>query len=388
MKKLITIFMAVAMSIMAFAQEGNRDANGKFVYGPYETNRFVDNWFVEAGAGVNVPVDNLSQIFNGGLAYDFGGLAVNVNLGKWIDPVYGVRFGWHGLTSGNLDDKTTFKGSFDGNHYFNYVHGDFMVNASNLFTGYKENRVLDVIPYVTTGAEFRSGARAFAIGGGVELPIRISNVVAVVPQVQALAANNHVHGGEGITFLGSATVGVRVNLGRNNFNRVTTSVAPYKEEISDLKNQLGGAIKSAMVANDKANALQREVDKLIEESKKNGNIITNVSYVDEVGVSNFVAYFDKGKAELSDRELEHLDFYVKNIVLNSKKVKFLIGGATDSATGSNKRNAELRKARAEYVCDLLANKYGVGSRIEENEIGFVDYADIPELSRAVVIVCE
>ena len=34
MKKLITIFMAVAMSVMAFAQEGNRDADGRFVYGP------------------------------------------------------------------------------------------------------------------------------------------------------------------------------------------------------------------------------------------------------------------------------------------------------------------------------------------------------------------
>ena len=44
--------VALTASPVAFAQEdGNRDENGKIVRGPYETNRFVDNWFVSAGGG-------------------------------------------------------------------------------------------------------------------------------------------------------------------------------------------------------------------------------------------------------------------------------------------------------------------------------------------------
>lgn len=387
MKKLITILMALAVSVMAFAQEGNRDANGNFVYGPYETNRFVDNWFVEVGAGINVPVDNLLQIFKGGMTYDFGGLAINANVGKWIDPVYGVRLGWQGFTSGNLDNHTTFQGSFDGEHFFNYVHGDFMVNVSNLFAGYKERRAVNVVPYLTAGAEFTSKARALAVGGGIQLPVRISNVVSIVPQFQALASNSNVYGGSGVTVLGTATVSVRVNLGKNNFKRVASTVAPYASELADVKAALENARKDAQDANGKAARLQGEVDSLKNAANK-CQVIPNVSYVDELGVSRFVLYFDKGKSVLSDKELEHLDFYVKNIVENSKKVKFVIAGATDSATGSEKRNATLRKARAEYVCNLLADKYGVGSRIEENEVGLVDFVNVPELSRAVVITAE
>ena len=390
MKKFVTLMMALVMSVMAFAQEGNRDGDGNFVYGPYETNRFIDNWFVEVGGGVNMPVDNFLQIFKGGLTYDFGGLTINANLGKWLDPVYGVRLGWQGLTTGNVDNcVNSIGGSFDGNHYFNYVHGDFMMNVSNLFAGYKERRAINVVPYLTAGAEFGHGARALAVGGGLELPVRVSNVVAIVPQFQVLASNGNVIGGKGVVLLPSASVNVRVNLGRNNFRRSATIANGYIAEIAGLKADLANARNAANDAVNRANALQSEVNSLKKAaSESKCAVIPNVSYVDDLGVSNFVLFFDLGKSTLSAKELEHLDFYAKNIISNSKKVKFYVTGATDSKTGSARRNEQLRKARAEYVCDLLAEKYGLGGHIEEVEGGFIDYVDVPELSRAVVIYVE
>ena len=390
MKKFVTLMMALVMSVMAFAQEGNRDGDGNFVYGPYETNRFIDNWFVEVGGGVNMPVDNFLQIFKGGLTYDFGGLTINANLGKWLDPVYGVRLGWQGLTTGNVDNRVNgIGGSFDGNHYFNYVHGDFMMNVSNLFAGYKERRAINVVPYLTAGAEFGHGARALAVGGGLELPVRVSNVVAIVPQFQVLASNGNVIGGKGVVLLPSASVNVRVNLGRNNFRRSATIANGYIAEITGLKADLANARNAANDAVNRANALQSEVNSLKKAaSESKCAVIPNVSYVDDLGVSNFVLFFDLGKSTLSAKELEHLDFYAKNIISNSKKVKFYVTGATDSKTGSARRNEQLRKARAEYVCDLLAEKYGLGGHIEEVEGGFIDYVDVPELSRAVVIYVE
>ena len=390
MKKFVTLMMALVMSVIAFAQEENRDGNGNFVYGPYETNRFIDNWFVEVGGGVNMPVDNFRQIFKGGLTYDFGGLTINANLGKWLDPVYGVRLGWQGLTTGNIDNRVNgIGGSFDGNHYFNYVHGDFMVNVSNLFAGYKERRAINVVPYLTAGAEFGHGARALAVGGGLELPVRVSNVVAIVPQFQVLASNGNVIGGNGVVLLPSASINIRVNLGRNNFRRSATTANGYIAKIAGLKADL---IKANVRANDavnRVNTLKSEVNRLKKAaSEPKCNVAPNVSYVDDLGVSNFVLFFDLGKSTLSEKELEHLDFYAKNIISNSKKVKFCVAGATDSKTGSENRNEKLRKARAEYVCDLLAEKYGLGGHIEEVEGGFIDYVDVPELSRAVVIYVE
>lgn len=393
MKKIITFMMALVMSVMAFAQEGNRDANGKFVYGPYETNRFLDNWFVEVGGGVNMPVDNLLQIFNGKpqkITWDFGGLAVNANIGKWIDPVYGFRLGWQGLTSVSLNDPNEkFNWPFNGDDssYFNYVHGDFMVNVSNLFAGYKEHRAVNVVPYLSAGAEFAHGKRALGVGGGVQVPVRLSNVVSIVQQLQAIASNKRVYGGDGVTVMTSATLNVRVNIGKNNFRRASTTANAYLNDIATLKSQLDEANSRANDAKNRADALQNEVDNLKKASETKCEVIPNVSFVDDLGVSDFVLYFDLGKSVLSDRELERLDFYAKNVIENSKKVKFRVAGATDSKTGSAKRNEELRKARAVYVCDLLANKYGLGGRIEEVEGGIVDMST-PELSRAAVISVE
>lgn len=387
MKKFITLMMALVMSVMAFAQEVNRDANGNFVYGSYETNRFFDNWFVDAGAGVNMVFDNVSLIFKGGLTHDFGGATANIAVGKWIDPVFGFRLGWQGVTVGNLDNhiKNDIVSSFDGDHYFNYVHGDFMVNASHLFAGYKEKRAVNVVPYLTAGAEFGHKTRALAVGGGIQLPIRLSNVVSIVPEGQLLASNSNVVGGDGVTVLASATLNVRVNLGVNNFRRASTTANGYVNEINSLKAELAEANNLT----NRVNALQKQVDSLKNvSSEPQCAVVPNVSYVDELGVSNFVLFFDRGKSTLSAKELEHLDFYEKNIISNSKKVKFSVAGATDSKTGSAKVNEKLRKARAEYVCDLLAEKYGYSGRIEEVDGGLIDFVDVPELSRAVVISVE
>ena len=79
MKAIKTILGALAVasllgfSFNASAQENNnRDENGKIVRGPYETNKFWDNWFIGVGAGVNASIDFNSD-------FSFGGLALDVN---------------------------------------------------------------------------------------------------------------------------------------------------------------------------------------------------------------------------------------------------------------------------------------------------------------------
>ena len=57
MRKFFTIALALVLCAAAFAQETNRDENGKIKYGPYQTNKFWDNLFIGAGIGGNGHVD-------------------------------------------------------------------------------------------------------------------------------------------------------------------------------------------------------------------------------------------------------------------------------------------------------------------------------------------
>ena len=93
MSALAVMAGVLVVSPAANAQEnGNRDENGKVVRGAYETNKFGDNWFIGAGAGVN------SWLGNG--ASPKAGVAVDAFVGKWITPTVGVRMGWKGLKDG------------------------------------------------------------------------------------------------------------------------------------------------------------------------------------------------------------------------------------------------------------------------------------------------
>ena len=77
MSALAVMAGVLVVSPAANAQEnGNRDENGKVVRGAYETNKFGDNWFIGAGAGVN------SWLGNG--ASPKAGVAVDAFVGKLL----------------------------------------------------------------------------------------------------------------------------------------------------------------------------------------------------------------------------------------------------------------------------------------------------------------
>jgi len=391
MKKVFIFVMTLFIACASFAQESNRDANGKIQYGPYETNSFLSNWFVEVGGGVNVPVDGVTKTFNGGLTYDFGGLSVNANIGKWIDPCYGVRLGWQGLTTGNLDNKISFKESFDGTHSFNYIHGDFMLNFSNLVAGYKETRAVNVVPYVTAGTAFAewNTRRSFALGGGIQVPVRVSDRVSIVPEVQLVAMNSRVYGGSQVTGNASANVSVRVNLGKTNWTRKATTVSYYEAINAEKDSRINTAEEAINVLNAKNDELLKRNDVLYHDvlnlKEENTRLKEELADASRSEFDNFVVYFDLGKTRLSDKEEAHLVQFMNKTLKSNSKVKVYVAGASDTSTGTVNRNAYLRKERAAYVANLLHRTYDVEVEIVENG---VEDIDVPSLSRAAVVTWE
>ena len=105
--------------------------------------------------------------------------------------------------------------------------------------------------------------------------------------------------------------------------------------------------------------LTDEVNALKDENADLKNKLNNVKPgLENVGPAAF--FFEIGKTQLSKKELEHLDFYLTNVLpyVNGKKVTVLTGRA-DSKTGSARRNKYLCEKRVEYLKNILVEKYGI-----------------------------
>ena len=153
-KKIITVALVLS-SVCAMAQQKeNRDTDGSILRGPYETNSFWSNWYIGVGGGINIyegEFDNKTSVGNRIAP------ALDVSLGKWITPSYGVRLQYSGLKAKGLTDasgmyaKGAHRGYYKEEFNVSNLHADFMWNWSNGFLGFNEKRVWNVIPFVGFG---------------------------------------------------------------------------------------------------------------------------------------------------------------------------------------------------------------------------------------------
>ncbi|MDE6148071.1 MAG: OmpA family protein [Bacteroidales bacterium] len=407
MKRLNLFFGAAALIAVSLtasttlnAQEnGNRDENGKIVRGPYETNRFGDNWFIGVGGGVNV-------FWNDGYEVAVGP-SIDANIGKWFTPSIGMRMGYQGISSKAwLDHPTVLgptldseKGKYQQKFGYMYVHGDFLWNISNAFSGYKETRFWNFVPYLHAGF-FRSygldgvdfADNEFAAGGGLINNLRLTDRLDLVLDMRATVVSGRVSGGSGVAVLPTVTMGFAVDLGWPNFIRTSTVVGAVAAADADRISVLESAAAALEVAN--AN-LQEQNKSLASDNRKLSKEVSKLKNQPKYDPADFykgmtpaAVYFNIGQAVLPEKELEHLDFIAKNILAKADdqcKVYITLQGTADSNTGSKSRNQQLSEARGQYVYDLLTGKYGISRDRLVVKSNVVKAADDPELSRAVTI---
>ena len=142
MKKLMIslAIAAIAMFSTANAQETVSEVVVPTKKNSVVTNGFGSNWFLGVNGGVNI----YNGVFmNGESAFDHLSPALNVYVGKWHTPGFGWRVAYQGL------NVQTYK-EFDHTMLMNF-HFDAMFNLSNLFCGYREERIWNVIAYVGAG---------------------------------------------------------------------------------------------------------------------------------------------------------------------------------------------------------------------------------------------
>jgi outer membrane protein OmpA-like peptidoglycan-associated protein len=391
-----------ASPVLSAQENGNRDEYGKIVRGPYETNRFGDNWFISVGGGIN-------SFWNEGLDIDNMKIApsIDANFGKWFTPAVGMRIGYQGINSQVWSPDATVlgpamdngKGMYLEKFGYMYVHGDFLWNASDAIGGYKETRFWNLIPYLHAGYYRSYGLddvdfadNELAAGAGLLHNLRLANRLDLVIDMRATVVNGRARGSDGIAVVPSVTMGLAVDLGWPAFVRTSSVLEGFEVVMAE---QIA-AIEASALALEVANvSLKEQNEALAANNKKlkreNADIKSKYTYdVDEFfnGMEPATLYFNIGKAVLCEKELNHLDFIASNIlskVDQQTMIYITVVGTADGGTGSQKRNQYLSQARGEYVYKLLVDKYGIapGRIIMESEI--VQETDNPSLNRAVVI---
>ena len=393
MKKIkILCVVALTMTLAcnsAFAfEDSNRDANHKVVRGPYLTNNAGSNWWLGVAGGITV--------FGDGGYQPVVTPALDLTLGKWFTPSIAARIGYQGLTgamwspkesllSPTLDDA---KGLYKAKFGYAYLHADLMWNILNTFSGYKETRFWNLVPYVHTGIlmTYKTSEHhldnELAAGLGLYNTMRLSNRVGLSLDLRGMLVNGRHHMSNGVSGELSLTLGVVVNLGKTGFTRSSNAGSSDKVAALELANK---ALKEseAKLSADKA-ALAKENSSL---EKANASLAkSNEDLKDEnedlksqepkvisekvnVLLDNLTSqkfFFRAGATSLSEQELMHLDVFMNEIfpnVKNGTKATFIV--VTDSNTGSKKLNNELSNSRADYVRSLLSQKYGLDVNVEK-----------------------
>lgn len=388
MKKSVLTVALACMSVFAMAQEnGNRDSNGKIVRGPYETNKFFDNWFIGVGGGVNIYEGEYDSKASFGKRL---APALDISVGKWITPAFGVRLQYSGLQAkGMTNEKSIYAKGLNGNYYNEKfgvmnLHGDFMWNWSNSFCGYKETRVWNFSPFVGFGwaRSYGNGnyENEFAPSIGIYNSFRLGKVVDLTLEARQMFVNERFEGAiggskwEGMT---SVTVGLSFKLGKSNFKRVKpVDYSSYERRISSLEDNNNTLIGRNQKLTDENESLRNRKPETV-----------TVSGESKVAASPVALFFNLGKATLDKKELVNLEFYVKNAIKADKNKTFTLIGSADSATGSKEVNQRLSEQRMQYVYDLLVNKYGIpANRLAKKAEGDTNNRfSEPELNRVVIV---
>jgi outer membrane protein OmpA-like peptidoglycan-associated protein len=396
MAALVAVFVALG-STSVFAQEdGNRDANGYVVRGPYLTNGGGSNWFVGVGGGFGtsfgVDIKPFAQ-FNPANQWQ-----AEAFVGKWFTPAIGVRAGYKGGMNQFVYDTDLYTANYASGEQvrFGYAHADVMWNLSDALSGYKQTRFWDIIPYAGAGyLGVNNGVtdNKFAVSGGLYNKFRLGEVVSLYLDVNLIATENPV----GLTkiedgapvinndtkvyarplYMPSATIGVAFNIShKKNFDRFK-SVGVYKADYDKLYNENGEL-------RERVGNLEQQNEELKKNLKAASNKPAQVKEVvvekTRVLVGSNIITFPIGSCVLSETERAKVEAFAKSLDADTL---VQVMGSADSKTGTETRNFALAKNRANVVKNELVKNGVAEDRIAVAST--LDATDNVATSRSAVV---
>lgn len=388
---LVAMFVTLGSTSVYAQEDGNRDANGYVVKGPYLTNGGGANWFVGVGGGFNTAIGKEIKPFA-----EFtpkNNWAAEAFIGKWFTPTIGARVGYKGVMNNFAYDADTYVSNAYGNGEqvrFGYAHADLMWNLSNALSGYKETRFWDIIPYAGFGyLGINNGQTDNKIGvsAGVYNELRLGKVVNLFIDLSVIGTENPVglrtvaDNAPVVTdetnvfvrplYMPTATVGITFNLSKKkNFDRFS-SVGVRKDVYDALKAQYDALV-----------ARGPEVKEVVKEVPVTKEV--QVEKEVQVLVGSKVITFPIGSSTLSTVEREKVEMFAK--AFDGQDVVVKVVGSADSKTGTAKRNNQLAQKRADVVKDVLVKNGVPADRIVVEST--LDATENVETSRSAIITLE
>lgn len=322
----------------------------------YSTSR--DNWFIQVGAGINVPY--IEKSLDQGHAKRHISVAYNFAFGKWISPY----LGWRGSFLGGPIHWDS--GTFRKAKYVN-ANVDFMWDMFNSLGGVKTDRVFSIVPFVGLGGTFvwdfnrdggiigrdgkpKGNSWTLPVSGGIQLNLRLCKYVDFFVEGRAQFYgdnfNNQAYGYP-VDINVSAVGGLIFKIGGDDFK--TYNPCDYLGYISNLNNQvndLRGALATTAAALAAAEAQLPCPE------------VQPATTVVEAAPLMATVRFTLNSARISDQEMVNV-YNIAEWMKANPDQKVAIQGYADKDTGTSEYNMGLSKRRAEAVQKVLVDKYGI-----------------------------
>lgn len=389
MKKLMMALAFVGLCTAANAQcdEFATPTTNKY---SVATNSFWANWFVQAGVDANVvSMYGQGSLFkkdwHNGRTYGF-----DLAVGKWFTPGIGVR------GKVNWENGAFYKAFRKYRHAWETPDGakggyaaiyfDTEFNMSNIFCGYSDTRVWNLILYPRMGVirNFDTGNYAPAMGGGLESSWKVAKRVSIYADVACMFTTQGFNEDAPMgtknrwwrsNQIVSLDLGVTYNIGKTGWSKAV-SLEDYEALSAEACAKLA-ALRSQLKAEQDENArLRAELAKWANHKcpEPTGNVTAGSTSV----------FFDLNSAKINSKKdlinLEAIAAAAKNT-----KATVVVRGSADSKTGSSAYNQKLSESRAQAVADELVSLGVDRAKIQVSGVGGVAEVEPFNLNRRAIV---
>ncbi len=329
---------------------------------PRYYNSWRDGWFIQAGAGVNLPVQ---EGFREGKKHI--GATYNLGFGRWFSPYFGFRFsGYYGNVAEGMVNGGTL-------HYRSAsVNGDVMWDMCNSIAGVNLNRPVSVVPFIGIGGTYNhhfGGATEFInvtnhghkrvnswsvpVSAGLQFRFRLCRYVDFFLEARATFAGdnyNNVVGDLPIDMAFQATGGLSFNIGGKNFNTYdpcaeAAYIASLNDQVNDLREELAVTGAALAAAESQLPCPETKTVEVVQAPVEETPMLTTVR-------------FTINSARVTSTEMVNV-FNVAEYMKAHPNAKVTITGYADKNTGTADYNQKLSERRAQAVYDILVNNYGI-----------------------------
>lgn len=323
-----------------------------------------DNWFIQLGAGVQVPFVEKELPAELGDAKRRVSAVYNIGVGHWFSPYLGVRLsGMYGKMRWDfmLKDKAQMA----------TLNADLMWDMTTSCCGVNPDRVFSFIPFVGVGGTYvwdykglegndlrthlnghRKSQWLLPVSVGFQLRFRLCEYVDFFAEARAQFYGDNFNNftqGDPIEANITAIGGLSFNIGGRDFKKYNPCdyvgyINNLNNQVNDLRGELAATAAALAVAN--AQLPCPEV-KATEATTVETPILTTVR-------------FKINSSEISDEEMVNV-YNIAEYLKANPDAKVTIAGYADADTGTSEYNQALSQRRADAVKKVLVDTYGIAA---------------------------